>query len=86
LGAPGVFAAGVKDDQLTTQLAGKMVFNGVGALDTQWMPGVKAVNARLQKLGIASSYTEFAGQMHIVDNTFDPSVFFAFWGTADQNK
>lgn len=79
LGCPGLFDKSVTDDQLKMVFAGKPVFNGVGGLDTQWGPPVKATNTRLTGLGITSQYVEFPGQMHIVNSSFDPSIFFDFW-------
>jgi predicted esterase len=80
LGAPGLFD-GKDDGALSTALAGKFVFNGAGALDADWRPLVQATHARLLGLGVQSSYVEFPGQGHILDEKADQEPFFAFWAT-----
>lgn len=79
LGAPGLFEQSVTDEALTSALAGKRVFNGVGEIDGEWRPAVEETDARLVGLGIDSQLVLFAGQGHVLDGGFDESVFFAFW-------
>ncbi len=77
LGAPGLFQA--TDGALTAALAGKAVFNGVGSLDAEWRPLVKATHDRLVTLKVESEYVELPGQGHILSSTADQEPFFAFW-------
>jgi pimeloyl-ACP methyl ester carboxylesterase len=79
LGAPGIFADGADDKQLTMALRDRPVYNGVGADDADWKPQVQATHERLERLGLRSVYVEFPGQGHIVNEQFDPSGFFDFW-------
>ena len=80
LGAPGGFPFNQQDPALlATALSGKRVFNGVGANDNGWKPGVKATHDQLVAIGVESVFVEFAGQGHQVSPEFDESVFFDFW-------
>ena len=81
LGSPGLFAD-VGDDVLVGALSGKRVFNGAGALDTQWNPLVRATNERLTRLGIDSRFVEMPGQGHILGADADQDVFFDFWSVS----
>lgn len=79
LGAPGYFVEG-DSSVLSAQLAGKAVFNGVGALDDEsWQTAVSGTHDTLTALGVESVYDVFEGQGHIPDETFDPSPLFDFW-------
>ncbi|MBI4580257.1 MAG: hypothetical protein HY718_11180 [Planctomycetes bacterium] len=78
LGAPGEFPSH-EPAAWASALAGRPVFNGVGANDADWKAGVKATHEALVAAGVESVYVEFAGQGHIVDEAFDESVFFDFW-------
>ena len=78
LGAPGAFPTQAPA-RLAGALAGKRVFNGVGANDNGWRPGVKATHDALVAAGVESVFVEFAGQGHQVSPEFDESVFFDFW-------
>jgi predicted esterase len=78
LGAPGEFR--INDvDRFRENLAGKAVFNGVGAEDVEWIPSVKATHDALVEAGIESMYVEFAGEDHRLSAEFDESIFFEFW-------
>jgi predicted esterase len=78
LGTPGAFPR-VAPPAWTKALAGRAVFNGVGANDGDWQPEVKETHDALAAAGIESVYVEFAGEGHIVGADFDESVFFDFW-------
>ena len=78
LGAPGEFPR--HDPSAWAEaLKGRAVFNGVGSNDGNWKPGVKATHDGLVEVGVDSVYVEFAGEGHIVSETFDESIFFEFW-------
>ena len=78
LGAPGLFpnndAAG-----WARALGDRPVFNGVGANDNGWKPGVKATHDALVAEGVESVYVGFADQSHTVDVAFNEDIFFDFW-------
>jgi predicted esterase len=78
LGCPGVWMSW-DGDAVAAALAGRTVFNGVGALDSEWQPYMEQTHERLLALGIDSVYEEFEGQGHVPDATFDPDVLFEFW-------
>lgn len=78
LGAPGAFP-GKDPTAWAKALAGRVVFNGVGANDEGWKAEVKATHDALIAMGLESVYVEFAGQGHTVNEEFDESVFFDFW-------
>lgn len=80
LGAPGEFQL-IDPEQWREKLAGKAVFNGVGADDSDWLPFVKATHAGLVEAGINSVYVEFPGEGHRLSSEFDESVFFSFWAS-----
>ena len=77
-GAPGEFPT-IDPARWAESLKGRSVFNGVGASDEDWIPGVKATRDGLVEAGIDSVYMEFPGQGHIVSDEFDESIFFEFW-------
>ncbi len=79
LGAPGAFPVNTDATDWAKALAGRAVFNGVGASDDGWKSDVKATHDALVAAGIDSVYVEFAGQRHIVNEAFDENVFFDFW-------
>ncbi len=80
LGAPGAFRTGVTASDLSRMFTGKAVFVGVGELDEAlWKNPTVAIDSRLTSLGYDSTYVEFRGQGHILDASFDESVFFDFW-------
>lgn len=79
LGAPGAFPVNTEAADWTTALAGRAVFNGVGANDDGWKSDGKATHDTLVAAGIDSVYVEFASQRHIVNEDFDENVFFNFW-------
>lgn len=79
LGAPGAFPVNTDAADWAKALAGRAVFNGVGANDDGWKSDVKATHDALVAAGIDSVYVEFAGQRHIVNEAFDEKVFFDFW-------
>lgn len=85
LGAPGAFPVqdpGTIDPAvLARTLAGRAVFNGVGALDENWKPEVIATHNALARAGIESLFDEFAGEGHALSATLDPSAFFDFWAS-----
>ena len=78
LGAPGSF---LRQDptEWAEALAGRAVFNGVGADDLEWKPEVQLTHDALAGLGIESVFVEFIGEGRIVSTDFDESVFFEFW-------
>ena len=78
LGAPGGFPT-QNPALLAAALSGKRVFNGVGANDNGWKPGVTATHDLLTAIGVKSVFVEFASQGHQVSPEFDESVFFKFW-------
>ncbi len=83
LGAPGAFPVQdptVVDPAVWAEaLAGRAVFNGVGALDGDWKSEVIATHNALAAAGIESVFVEFAGQGHALRAALDESVFFDFW-------
>lgn len=79
LGAPGLFPATTKPEAWAKALAGRPVFNGVGANDLDWKPDVKAQHDALVAMGTDSVYVEFPDQGHTANQTFDNSVLFDFW-------
>lgn len=83
LGAPGAFPvpdpSKVKREVWASRLAGRAVFNGVGALDVAWNSEVMATHNALAAAGIESRFVEFPGQGHVTNASFDPSAFFDFW-------
>ena len=83
LGAPGAFPvqdpATMDAAVLARTLAGRAVFNGVGARDSAWKPEVIATHNALVGAGIESMFVEFPDQGHILGPTLDPSPFFDFW-------
>ncbi|MBN1337512.1 MAG: hypothetical protein JXB39_16285 [Deltaproteobacteria bacterium] len=78
LGCPGLWESW-DETAITTALAGRSVFNGVGELDAGWKSGVQQTHEQLLDLGVDSVYVEFPKQGHIPDETFDPDALFAFW-------
>lgn len=85
LGAPGAFPvqdpAAVEAATWARLLAGRAVFNGVGALDGEWRAEVMATHNALAAAGIASQFAEFPGQGHVTTAGFDSSAFFDFWAS-----
>ena len=83
LGAPGAFPvpdpSKVKREVWAGRLAGRPVFNGVGAMDGEWNAEVMATHNALAAAGIESRFVEFPGQGHVTNATFDPAAFFEFW-------
>lgn len=78
LGAPGEFSR--HDPSAWAEaLRCHAVFNGVGSNDDDWKAGVKATHDVLVEVGVNSVYVEFAGEGHIVSETFDESIFIEFW-------
>lgn len=80
LGAPGEFPQ-IDPDGWRDRLAGKAVFNGVGELDEEWLPFVRATHDGLVAAGIESVYVEFPGEGHRLSAEFDESIFFEFWAS-----
>jgi pimeloyl-ACP methyl ester carboxylesterase len=83
LGAPGAFPvqdpSSVEPDIWLGLLAGRAVFNGVGAFDADWREEVMATHNALAAAGVESSYIEFDGQGHIPGPHFDSQVLLEFW-------
>ncbi len=79
LGAPGEFPQDTTPEQWAKALCGRAVFNGVGAVDEDWKPGVQATHEGLVRMGVDSVYVEFGGQGHSLNEAFDETVFFDFW-------
>ena len=83
LGVPGVFPvqdpATIEPAILGRALAGRGVFNGVGALDSAWKAEVIATHNALASAGVESVFVEFPGAGHVLDQGLDASTFFAFW-------
>jgi predicted esterase len=77
-GAPGVFS-GASPDDMAAALDGKAVLNGVGELDTGWVPAVEATHQQLESLGIDSTLEIFPGQGHSPNDSFDQAVLYDFW-------
>lgn len=78
LGAPGTFET-LEPDQLQPAFEGKRVFNAVGELDEAWQVGVTAAHDALLDVGVETTLFEMPGQGHILDASFDETVFFEFW-------
>lgn len=85
LGTPGAFPvqdpATIDPAVLGRTLAGRAVFNGVGARDGEWKPEVIATHNALARAGVESVFVELPGEGHVLSPTFDPGVFFAFWAS-----
>lgn len=83
LGAPGAFPvqdpATIDAAVLGRTLAGRAVFNGVGALDSAWRAEVIGTHNALASAGVESVFVEFPGAGHVLNETLDPSGFFEFW-------
>ena len=85
LGAPGAFPttdpSAWRDvpPEWAEKLIGKRVFNGVGELDEDWQPEVRATHESLSAQGVDSVYVEFSGQNHGLDEAFDESTIVEFW-------
>jgi predicted esterase len=80
LGAPGAFEVPPSDEALRQALQGKSVLLCVGELDDRsWRGAASSLNARLLQLGIDSALRELPGQGHILEASFDESLFFDFW-------
>jgi pimeloyl-ACP methyl ester carboxylesterase len=83
LGIPGAFPvqdpATIDPAVLARTLAGRAVFNGVGARDSAWKPEVIATHNALVGAGIESVFVEFPGEGHVLSGSFDPSGLFRFW-------
>jgi predicted esterase len=80
LGAPGLFPSSTPEEQAAA-LGERPVFNGVGELDDEWRPSVKATHDALVAAGANSIYVEFPGEGHRPSDAFDESVLFDFWGS-----
>ncbi len=80
LGAPGVLAP-MDAAALTAAMAGRAVFNGVGALDEGWKQEVRATHETLRAAGVKSVYVEFPNQGHTAGANFDGTIFVEFWLT-----
>ena len=78
LGAPGEFPVN-QPERWVTSLGGRPVFNGVGANDVDWIPGVRGTHDGLVSSGGNSVNVEFVGQGHQVGPEFDERIFFEFW-------
>jgi len=78
MGCPGVWTSWDEDEVLTA-LTGRPVYNGVGELDSGWLPYVELTHERLLALGLDSVYVEFEGQDHIPNDAFDQDQLFDFW-------
>ena len=78
LGAPGEFPT-KQPERWVEAIGERPVFNGVGANDADWIPGVFGTHEGLASAGGNSVYVEFAGQGHQVGPEFDESIFFEFW-------
>ena len=83
LGVPGAFPvqdpATIDPAVLGRTLAGRVVFNGVGARDSDWKPEVIPTHNALAEAGIELVFVEFPGEGHVLSATFDPGVLFGFW-------
>lgn len=83
LGVPGAFPVqdptAIDPAVMGRALAGRAVFNGVGALDAGWKAEVIATHNTLASAGVESVFVEFPMAGHILNETFDPSALFAFW-------
>jgi predicted esterase len=80
LGAPGEFRS-IDPETWRERLAGKAVFNGVGELDGEWKPPVRATHEGLIEAGIDSVYVEFPNEGHGLGADFDENIFFEFWAS-----
>ena len=85
LGAPGAFPiqdpSTVDSEVWATALAGRAVFNGVGANDRDWRAEVIATHNALASAGVESLYVEFPDQGHIAGPTFDERILLEFWSS-----
>ena len=85
LGAPGAFPvqdpSAIDPAAWSNVLAGRAVFNGVGANDVNWRPEVIATHNALAAAGVESVFVEFPGQGHILTGATDETVFFDFWNS-----
>lgn len=83
LGAPGAFPVqdptSIDSEVWKEKLAGRVVFNGVGAFDSDWKSEVIATHNSLVVAGVSSMFVEFPGQPHIITEAFDERVFLDFW-------
>ncbi|MBI3074533.1 MAG: hypothetical protein HYY84_20665 [Deltaproteobacteria bacterium] len=80
VGAPGLFPPSTPAGQ-TAALGNRPVLNGVGELDDEWRPSVKATHDALVDAGANSIYVEFPGGRHRPSAAFDETVLFAFWAS-----
>jgi pimeloyl-ACP methyl ester carboxylesterase len=82
-GVPGAFPvqdpSAVDPAVWASRLAGRAVLNGVGEFDGDWKPEVIATHNALARAGVESTYVEFAGQSHVLGDTFDPTLLLDFW-------
>lgn len=79
LGAPGVYSTN-DEDTISAAMSGERVYNGVGAEDDAiWIEAVSTTHETLVSLGVDSTYTEFEGQGHIPDDSFDKTPLYDFW-------
>jgi hypothetical protein len=60
-------------------LAGRAVFNGVGAFDDAWKAEAIATHNTLASAGVESIFVEFPLAGHTLDEALDPSAMFGFW-------
>lgn len=83
LGIPGAFPvqdpAAIDPAVLGRTLAGRAVFNGVGALDAAWKAEVIATHNALASAGVESIFVEFPRAGHILNEALDPGALFTFW-------
>lgn len=80
LGAPGAFEVPPSDEALRQAFGGKSVLLCVGELDDRsWRSAATNLHGRLLQLGLDSALQELAGQGHILEASFDESLFFDFW-------
>lgn len=83
LGAPGAFPVQdpteIESDVWAETLAGRAVFNGVGAHDEDWKPEVIATHNVLASAGVESVFVELPDQGHALTSTSDVRLFFEFW-------
>lgn len=79
LGAPGYFEEG-SPSAWATALTGKRFLAAVGAQDdAQWLSAAQDTHQALIDRGIDGQLLVLPNQGHILDETFDPTVFFDFW-------
>lgn len=80
LGAPGAFEVPPSDEALRQAFTGKAALLCVGQLDDRsWRSAATNLHARLEQLGLDSTLAELPGQGHILEASFDESLFFDFW-------